>query len=85
METSINPLMPAGYDIAWSLVMLAIAVLTIVAIVSWWRSTKYLSRTERLLWVLLILFVPLFGPLAWLSIGRRCVAAACAVPFISAD
>ncbi|MEJ1154412.1 MULTISPECIES: PLDc N-terminal domain-containing protein [Microbacterium] len=74
-----NPLIPAGYDVAWSMVMLAIAVLAIVAMVSWWRATKWLSLTERLMWVLLIIFVPLFGPLAWFAIGRRCVAQACSL------
>ncbi|MEV8267405.1 PLDc N-terminal domain-containing protein [Microbacterium sp. NPDC076911] len=75
-----NPLAPASYDVIWSIVMLAIAVLTVVAMVSWWRATKWLSLTERLMWVMLIVFVPLFGPLAWFAIGRRCVAQACSLP-----
>jgi len=65
-----NPLLPAGYDIAWSVVTLAIVVLIAVALVTLARSAKRLTSPQALLWTLIVLFVPVLGALAWLFIGR---------------
>ncbi|WP_413354206.1 PLDc N-terminal domain-containing protein [Microbacterium sp. 1P06AB] len=70
MDT-VNPLLPAGYDIVWSVVALMAAVLAIVALVSLTRSARRLTSTQALLWVLVVLLVPVAGPLAWLAVGRR--------------
>jgi len=63
--------MPAGYDIAWSVVSVLVLALMILAVVSLARSAKRLNAARGLTWTLLVLFVPVIGPLAWLSIGRR--------------
>lgn len=70
MDT-VNPLIPAGYDIVWSVVALVAAVLAIVALVSLTRSTKRLTSMQALVWVLVVLLVPVAGPAAWLAVGRR--------------
>lgn len=66
-----NPLIPAGYDIAWSVLSTIVIVLTIVALILLARSAKRLTMTHALIWALLILFVPVLGAIAWLAIGRR--------------
>ncbi|AZS43655.1 MULTISPECIES: PLD nuclease N-terminal domain-containing protein [Microbacterium] len=68
---AINPLIPSGYDIAWSVVALVGAVLAIVALVSLARSARHLSARQALGWVLLTIFIPILGPVTWLAIGRR--------------
>lgn len=73
MDT-VNPLLPAGYDIAWSIVAIAIAVFAVVALVSLARSAKQLTTIQALVWTLLVIFVPLVGAAAWLFVGRRAVA-----------
>ncbi|TQJ30153.1 PLDc N-terminal domain-containing protein [Microbacterium sp. SLBN-146] len=66
-----NPLLPAGYDIVWSVVSFAILALVVVALVSISRSAKLLTSTQALTWTLVAIFVPMLGPIAWLAIGRR--------------
>ncbi|WP_431075583.1 PLD nuclease N-terminal domain-containing protein [Microbacterium phyllosphaerae] len=69
-----NPLIPAGYDIAWSSVAILTFVLLIVALVSLVRTARRLTGTQALLWTAIILFVPVVGPLCWMLIGRRAAA-----------
>ncbi len=66
-----NPLVPASYDIVWSIVFIVGLALTIAALVSIARRAKPLTATHALVWTLLAIFVPLLGPIAWLTIGRR--------------
>ncbi len=71
MANSINPLILVGYDIVWTLVSVLVIALVIVALVSIARTAKRLTSTQALVWALVTIFVPVVGPLAWLSIGRR--------------
>jgi hypothetical protein len=66
-----NPLVPGGYDIAWSVVAVLLIALTVVALISLARSAARVSRTQALVWTLIVLIVPVVGPIAWLTIGRR--------------
>jgi hypothetical protein len=66
-----NPLLPAGYDVVWSVVSFVTLVLVIVALVSISRSAKLLTSTQALVWTLVAILVPVLGPVAWLAIGRR--------------
>jgi hypothetical protein len=66
-----NPLIPAGYDIAWSSAAVVIFVFVLVAVVSLARAARRITGTQALLWTAIILFVPLVGPLCWMLIGRR--------------
>ncbi|WP_243076051.1 PLD nuclease N-terminal domain-containing protein [Microbacterium sp. SS28] len=71
MGEETNPLIPAGYDIVWSVVAGLVIALVIVALVVLARSAKRLTPLEALVWTLVVLFVPVLGPLAWLTIGHR--------------
>ena len=73
MPEAVNPLIPSGYDVVWSLIAIAALVLLIVALVSIGRS-KALSPRQSLIWVLLAILVPVIGPTAWLVAGRRAAA-----------
>jgi hypothetical protein len=66
-----NPLIPAGYDIAWSVVAVAVIALTIVALISLARSAQRLTSLQALIWVLVVLFVPVLGSTSWMAVGRR--------------
>ncbi|MFJ6679822.1 PLDc N-terminal domain-containing protein [Microbacterium sp. NPDC091382] len=70
MDT-VNPLIPAADDIAWSIVALVLTVLAIVALVSLALSARRLTSTQALVWVLVVLLIPVAGPVAWLAVGRR--------------
>jgi len=71
MGDTLNPLLPAGYDIAWTTVSFLFIALVVVALVSLARAAKRLTSMQALIWALVTIFVPVVGPLAWLLIGRR--------------
>jgi hypothetical protein len=75
MGDSANPLVPTGYDIAWTAVSVLLVVLLVVALVSIARAANRLTSFQALIWVLVAIFMPVVGPIAWLSIGRRPVPA----------
>lgn len=70
-----NPLIPAGYDIVWSLIAALALVLVVLALVTLVRGAKHLSSSQVLLWSALVVFVPVLGAVAWLTVGHRAVAA----------
>jgi uncharacterized membrane protein YhaH (DUF805 family) len=76
MSDERNPLIPAGYDIAWSVITVVVVVLTVVALISLARSAKRLTDWQRVVWVALILLMPVIGSISWLAIGGRPHAAA---------
>ena len=71
MDDRINPLLPTGYDITWTAVSILLVALVLVALVSIAQTAKRLTSTQALIWTLVTIFVPVVGPIAWLSIGRR--------------
>lgn len=75
MSAEHNPLIPAGYDIVWSVVSVVVIALAVLALVSLARSARRLSTWQTLGWTLAILFAPVLGSLAWLTIGRRSLPA----------
>ncbi len=60
-----NPLVPAAYDVVWSVVALCALALALVALVRWWRRRE--SAAAMLLWFAVILLLPVAGPLAYLA------------------
>ncbi len=66
-----NPLMPAAYDLVWSAVALVAFGLVVWAIVSLSRRARPLPSRVVLMWALVIVVVPILGPVAWLAAGRR--------------
>lgn len=64
-----NPLMPAGYDLAWTLIVIAVLALMLTAL---WQALRSKAHTggQQLLWALVILIAPVVGSLAWFVLGR---------------
>lgn len=75
MSDENNPLVPAAYDITWSIVAALVIALTALALISLIRSGRRLSLVHATIWALLILSVPVLGPIAWLAVGRRAAVA----------
>ncbi|WP_306232312.1 PLDc N-terminal domain-containing protein [Agrococcus beijingensis] len=71
MRTAVvNPLLPAGYDLVWTLVIATLAALAVVAALQVLRA-KQLSGLEVAVWLLVIVALPVLGPVAWFITGRR--------------
>lgn len=70
MLTAASPLLPTSYDTWWTIACTVVAVLAVVALVTLARKSRRLTATQALGWTLLALFVPVIGPIAWLTIGR---------------
>lgn len=70
-ETVANPLLPAAYDVTWSVAVVTALALMIIALISIARTTQRITSSQSLMWTLVAIFVPLVGPLSWLFIGRR--------------
>ena len=62
-----NPLIPEIYDVVWVVAPVLALALLVVALVSFSR-TAHRSMTELFVWLAIILFVPVFGPIAWLLV-----------------
>ena len=75
MSDGPNPLIPAGYDMAWSVVAVLLIALTIAALFTLMRAAAGLSATQALVWTLVVLFLPVVGAVTWLTIGRRAAPA----------
>ena len=71
MGDSINPLLPTGYDVVWTAISILLVALVLVALVSIAQTAKRLTSAQALIWTLVTIVVPVVGPIAWLSIGRR--------------
>ncbi|MCH1883711.1 PLDc N-terminal domain-containing protein [Agrococcus sp. ARC_14] len=69
-----NPLLPATYDIVWSLIVVAVLALMLTAL---WQALRSKAHTggQQLLWALLIVLAPVLGALAWFVLGRQHSAA----------
>ncbi|WP_279366916.1 PLD nuclease N-terminal domain-containing protein [Microbacterium testaceum] len=68
---AVNPLMTAAYDLVWSAVALVAFGLAAWAIVSLSRRARHLPSTGVLTWALVIVMVPVLGPVSWMAAGRR--------------
>lgn len=64
-------LVPTGYEFFAATLALISICLFIWALVLLARKAKTLTKRETVLWLLLILFVPLVGPAAWLMASGR--------------
>ncbi|WP_292831849.1 PLDc N-terminal domain-containing protein [Microbacterium sp.] len=71
MFSAVNPLLPAAYDVAWTIVAVAASALTVIALVSLARAAKLLTAPPALVWVIIVLALPVVGAVAWLAVGRR--------------
>lgn len=64
-----NPLVPNGWDIFFSVLVWVSVALTVVALISLLRSK--VGARAPLLWVLFVLLVPGVGATAWLVTAYR--------------
>lgn len=69
MDQDVNPLLPAAYDITWSLVALVPLVLTVIAAVLILMSPRY-TVGGKALWVVAVFALPFLGAIAWFLTGR---------------
>ena len=77
LET-VNPLLPAWYDVVWSLgpillgllVVVPLAALFIGALLSIVNHKDGLPGLELLGWIALVVFAQVIGPVAWFLVGR---------------
>ncbi len=67
MDVTKNPLIPPIYDVIWVVTPILMLALLVVALVSFSR-TAHRSMTELFVWLAIILFVPVFGPIGWLLV-----------------
>lgn len=67
-----EPMVPIGFDIAWTAMMVAWAVLTIAAIVSVFKA-DHRRRGGKFWWTALVVVFPILGALVWFALkaGRR--------------
>ncbi|WP_411698512.1 PLDc N-terminal domain-containing protein [Conyzicola sp.] len=69
MDDTKNPLIPPVYDVLWVVTPVLALALTVVALVSISR-TAHRSITELFVWIAIVIFVPVFGPIGWLLVKR---------------
>lgn len=66
----VNPLVPAGFDVAHTVIILALLALFVAAAVSILRSPRYTAGGKSL-WLLVVLLLQVVGPIVWFAVGRR--------------
>ncbi|WP_404312325.1 PLDc N-terminal domain-containing protein [Agrococcus terreus] len=71
MPLTVNPLLPAHYDLMWAVGMVAVVVLGVSAFISISRRARQTPLPVSLAWIAGVLLIPVLGPLAWFLIGRR--------------
>lgn len=74
LAATMNPLLPAGYDLIWSGVVVVLLAVTVLAL---WQALRSKAHTggQQLLWALVIVAVPMLGAIAWFVLGRTRPAA----------
>lgn len=69
-QEPVDPLIPAGYDIAFSIVPLLLLGAMIAGLVSIIRRYRFMSTLESFGWTVVVVFAPVLGTLVWFTIGR---------------
>ena len=57
--------------LVWSLLSLSTIVLLLIASISLVTRKNWTDTSSKLMWVIVIIFVPLIGPILYLTIGRK--------------
>lgn len=71
-----NPLIPAWYDLAFSIVPLAFVAIAIVGLVSIVRRYSAMSTFDSVVWTVFVVAVPVVGTTVWFVLGRQRYTAA---------
>ncbi len=79
-----NPMLPAGYDLAYSIVPIVVVALIAVSLVSIARHSDGLSSWATAVWSAVVIFATLLGPIAWFLVGRPAARAARLAPQVRA-
>ena len=69
MDDTNNPLIPPVYELLWVVGPVVALALLVIALVSISR-TAHRSLTELFVWLAIVLFVPVVGPITWLLVKR---------------
>lgn len=69
MDDATNPLIPPVYEAIWIVAPVLALALAVVALVSIAR-TAHRSLTELFVWLAIVLFVPVLGPISWLLVRK---------------
>lgn len=64
-----NPILPASYDIVWSIVIVGLLALVGTALWQILRA-KSLTGVDAVVWVLVVLAVPALGAILWFAFGH---------------
>lgn len=65
-----NPLVPAAYDVVWTVVLVGVVALAVTAAGQVLRA-RSLSGGDELAWLLAVVLLPVAGPLLWFLVGRQ--------------
>ena len=67
---AVNPLIPAPFDIAWSIVALVLLAFMVSAIVSIVRASAALTGIHVIVWVAVVIAAPVIGATVWFVAGH---------------
>ncbi len=67
LSTDDDVLAPTGHEAIATVLALAAVVVFVWALIVLARSARSLTKRELALWLLLVLFIPLIGPVAWIA------------------
>ncbi|GAA3318052.1 PLDc N-terminal domain-containing protein [Arthrobacter ramosus] len=67
LSTANDVLAPTGYEVIATVLAFATVVVFVWALIVLARSARSLTKRELVLWLLLVLFIPLIGPVAWIA------------------
>lgn len=70
-----SPLIPSAYDITLSVIAALVIAVTAIALISLVGFARQLSIVQAAIWAVVILAVPVLGPIAWLGVSRRATVA----------
>jgi len=62
----VNPLIPAAYDVIWTVALILFAVLTLAALTVLAIAWRRLPLIDAIVWLVVIFALPLAGPVVWL-------------------
>jgi hypothetical protein len=70
IQPSENPLLPPEYDGIWNALVLLITFFMVLALFDVMRSPRA-TMLKAMEWVVLIVLVPVVGPMIWFLYGRN--------------
>jgi hypothetical protein len=78
-DESVNPLVPTGWEVAVLMAGAVVVMLFIGALISIGRNRNY-TPAGRVFWLLIVLALPVLGPILWFLIGRTALSKEQSIP-----